>query len=143
MLKLCCLPKDFFILWILSFLQKDEVKHFEEYRSIVPLRLLLSKRHNPERYKLTEFLMDHNENRKMYEDVWKAQRYMWNFFQLQPHITQHNFTVHMKFRFSFVFDVCCSLCLLSLIWKYFFVLICLCHQNHLEPLKLAYNIQQF
>ena len=28
--------------------------------------------------------MDHNENRKMYEDVWKAQRYaMWNFFQLQ------------------------------------------------------------
>ena len=65
------------------FSQKDEVKHFEEYRSIVPLRLLLSKRHNPERYKLTEFLMDHNENRKMYEDVWKAQRYMWNFFQLQ------------------------------------------------------------
>ena len=54
--------------------QKDEVKKLDEYRCIVPLRVLLSQRHNPERYKLTDYLMDHNENRMNYEDVWQAQK---------------------------------------------------------------------
>ena len=46
----------------------------DQYRCITPLRLLLARIHYPERFKLTETLMDHNADRQKYGNVWQSQR---------------------------------------------------------------------
>ena len=45
-----------------------------EYRCITPLRLLLSRQMYPQRFSLTEKLMDHNAERKNYKEIWELQR---------------------------------------------------------------------
>jgi hypothetical protein len=46
----------------------------EKYRCITPLRLLLSREVHPEHFALSEKLMDHNEERQKYKEMWKLQR---------------------------------------------------------------------
>ena len=46
----------------------------EKYRCITPLRLLLSRKVHPEHFALSEKLMDHNEERQKYKEMWKLQR---------------------------------------------------------------------
>ena len=46
----------------------------EKYRCITPLRLLLSREVHPEHFALSEKLMDHNEERQKYKEMWRLQR---------------------------------------------------------------------
>ena len=51
---------------------KNGIKCIDQYRCITPLRLLLNSK--SERYKTSDYLMDHNEERRKYTDLWNTQR---------------------------------------------------------------------
>ncbi len=56
---------------------KDLPRQLDDYRCITPLRLILNQRRFPERKKLTEKLMDHEENRRKDLAMWSVyQKYV-------------------------------------------------------------------